>query len=120
MKNIPHRLPAPLALLPLLAVLPLLAGGLPTTADLTIATTGNFFFVPAGDVNGDGYADLLAARPNQTTGGKSQAGEAYFLPGGPGGLPTTLPAALIVGAVAGDKMGTTIAAAGDVNGDGFD
>jgi len=70
----------------------------------------------AGDVNGDGYADLVV--------GALQVGGAYVYLGSAGGLPMTPSTALTapiasggVGAVR--NFGRSVASAGDVNGDGY-
>ncbi len=65
--------------------------------------------VGVGDVNGDGYADVL------TTGG-TIAPEAYLLLGGPTGLSTTPITLTSPGSGGG---GAAVASAGDVNGDGY-
>ncbi len=70
---------------------------------------GTVSVVAVGDVNGDGYADVL------TTGG-TVAPEAYLLTGGPTGLSTT-PITLTSPGSGGS--GAAVAAAGDVNGDGY-
>ncbi len=69
----------------------------------------------AGDVNGDGYDDLVV-------GGHGYAGErgaVYVYDGDSGGLPGGAATAL-VGAALEDRLGYSVAAAGDVNGDGYD
>ncbi len=68
----------------------------------------------AGDVNGDGYADLLVAAP----GAVSIAGEVYLYFGNPTGLATN-PGLTITGGFGGDAFGTSLAGGGDVNGDGY-
>ncbi len=75
---------------------------------------------PAGDVNGDGYADLLAAEPGMT----SPTDPAYtgrvrlFLGGDP---PSPVPVWTMGGsALNGTNFGFSLAAAGDVDGDGYD
>ena len=82
----------------------------------------------AGDVNGDGFDDLLIGASNADTSGnaKESAGESYVIFGG-AALPTTIDLAslgtagtTIVGADAGDRNGWSVSSAGDVNGDGFD
>ena len=91
----------------------------------------------AGDVNGDGFADLIVGAHRGDDGG-SNAGEAYVVFGKASGFGatvntggfdrqvidlTTLSAAdgfIIQGDTAGDQAGTSVSAAGDVNGDGFD
>jgi hypothetical protein len=79
----------------------------------------------AGDVNGDGIDDLLVAAPEADPGDLDAAGIVYVVFGsetlsdrqldslGSGGF-------AISGAAAGHRIGSSIAAAGDVNGDGID
>jgi hypothetical protein len=71
----------------------------------------------AGDVNGDGYADVIvgagAAAP-------MWVGRAYIYLGGPTGI-ATVPAVGLTGANEPYAMfGSAVAEAGDVNGDGYD
>jgi hypothetical protein len=83
----------------------------------------------AGDVNGDGYDDVIIGAPNGGDGG-TNAGEAYVVFGKSTQLApfgdidlTNLSAAqgfIIQGDVAGDQAGLSVAAAGDFNGDGYD
>ena len=80
----------------------------------------------AGDVNGDGFDDLIVGAPFNDGGG-SDAGRAYVIFGGPGGFDTidlgNLQAAdgfLIQGNDGYDLAGFAVAGAGDINGDGFD
>jgi VCBS repeat-containing protein len=86
----------------------------------------------AGDVNGDGFADLIIGARGGDDGG-AEAGEAYVVFGGAGGfgtlvggrrvldLTTLTPAQgfIIQGDLANDRTGYSVASAGDVNGDGF-
>jgi hypothetical protein len=76
----------------------------------------------AGDVNGDGYADLVIGAPYYDDGGNPNAGRVYIFLGGPGGwrLDEGLASAdaTYTGA-SGDEAGTSVAGAGDVNGDGY-
>ncbi|NBB73583.1 MAG: hypothetical protein GVY35_07895, partial [Bacteroidetes bacterium] len=75
----------------------------------------------AGDVNGDGYADLLVGAPNNDGGG-SNAGRGYVVLGGDALSGITLPAAsadLVLTGASGERLGTAVSPAGDVNGDGF-
>ncbi len=70
-------------------------------------------FVGAGDVNGDGYGDLVVDSP--VTGGFFQQCEVYH--GGPRG-PSTAPDAVLTGGTEYTGFGRPVAL-GDVNGDGF-
>ncbi len=72
----------------------------------------------AGDVNGDGYADVIVGSPsfkNDTT----QAGAVFVHYGSSGGVGVA-PDWHIVSEVNGAKLGISVSTAGDVNGDGFD
>lgn len=72
---------------------------------------------PAGDVNGDGFADVIVGAPYFDAGG-ADAGWALVFLGSPSGLPTT-PAWTFEGTQAGAALGSSVAPAGDVNGDGL-
>jgi hypothetical protein len=74
----------------------------------------------AGDVNGDGFADVIVGASgvnNMPTTGQS-VGAAYVYLGGPGGLSTT-PTVLAGPGGSGGSFGYSVASAGDVNGDGL-
>lgn len=88
----------------------------------------------AGDINGDGYDDLIVGARYGDDGGIS-AGEAYVVFGTADGIgtvdgsgrkvldvttlsPTT--GFIIQGDEAGDQLGSAVSGAGDVNGDGYD
>ncbi len=73
---------------------------------------------PAGDVNGDGYDDLLVGTQNFTVGGFTQAGIVFVFHGGPNGL-AAAPALTWTGAAENGYFGSVVSTAGDVNGDGF-
>jgi hypothetical protein len=70
----------------------------------------------AGDVNGDGFADLVVGEPRANF----DSGAAYVYLGGPTGI-TTTPAATIVDPMGRSTylIGIAAAGAGDVNRDGF-
>ena len=114
---------------------------LPATIDLAIAGTANITLygvdvndesgisvASAGDVNGDGFDDLLngSAQGGGALNAKTQSGESYLIFGG-----ATLPATIdlgnlgtagitIFGEDAFDFSGYPVVGGGDVNGDGFD
>ena len=71
----------------------------------------------AGDVDGDGFADLLVGEPGYTN-VETGEGRALWYAGAPGS-PGTYPDTLSLGAAAGDQLGQRVAGAGDVNGDGY-
>ena len=84
----------------------------------------------AGDVNGDGYDDLIIGAPYAFPNGDRRAGETYIVYGGasaPGtGGVLNLEALdgtngfTLTGIDAGDRSGFSVSSAGDVNGDGYD
>jgi hypothetical protein len=67
--------------------------------------------ITAGDVNGDGYADVMVAT--------LMTASVYVFYGGPNGASTASPALLAGASGSGAGGLTSIAPAGDVNGDGF-
>jgi Ca2+-binding RTX toxin-like protein len=81
----------------------------------------------AGDVNGDGYGDLIIGASWADPGGNDRAGMSYIVFGG-----TSLSSSVDLGALNGangfrldginadDQSGDSVASAGDVNGDGYD
>ncbi|WP_227657509.1 putative Ig domain-containing protein [Candidatus Magnetaquicoccus inordinatus] len=82
----------------------------------------------AGDVNGDGFADLLVAAPGSDRDVMTdQSGSVYIVFGKSGGFASSIDLSnpdgntlfRLDGYIAEDKVGFSVAAAGDVNGDGF-
>ncbi len=74
----------------------------------------------AGDVNRDGFADLLVAVQSWDTPADSNAGKVAVFHGGPSGLPLTPTYELFSSTPVDDQaFGVAVATAGDVNGDGF-
>jgi hypothetical protein len=67
----------------------------------------------AGDVNNDGYADVVVSAPNNDAGG-ADAGRAYVYSGLTGALLHTF-----TGEAPADNFGVSVSDAGDVNNDGY-
>ena len=72
----------------------------------------------AGDVNGDGFSDVIAGAPYYD-GGELDEGQAYIFLGGVDGVATT-PVWEFESNQQRAFLGTSVASAFDVNGDGFD
>ena len=90
------------------------------------ADHAGFSVAAAGDVNNDGKADLVIGAPDADPSSRAGAGSAYVVFGAASFAAsldvTTLTGSngfRIDGAAAGDALGTSVAAAGDVNRDGF-
>jgi hypothetical protein len=95
------------------------ASGLGATADWSASgeSDGDDFggaLSGAGDVNGDGYADVVIG----ARGHLGSRGRIYLYLGSATGLESTAGAS-DVGEAEGDELGYSVASAGDVNGDGF-
>src|SRR5690242_3820049 len=95
----------------------------PTLVQLPWATHGataqaryGAVVAPAGDVNGDGYADVLVSAPKDE-GPAADAGKVFLYLGSATGL-ATVPAWSWSANFAGGASGGGAAAAGDENGDG--
>ncbi|TNC95896.1 MAG: Integrins alpha chain, partial [Rhodocyclaceae bacterium] len=80
----------------------------------------------AGDVNGDGLADLVIGAPDSDPAGGGSAGRSYVVLGRTGTAAVDLSAVaggqggfVINGQCAGGQSGWSVAGAGDVNGDGL-
>jgi hypothetical protein len=78
----------------------------------------------AGDVNGDGYADVIIGAPDA---GANHQGEAYVIFGHAGAFAANLDLSHLTAAqgfeiagTGGDLAGGKVSAAGDLNGDGYD
>ncbi len=69
----------------------------------------------AGDVNADGFEDLIVGAPYSNSSGIANTGYATVISGSDGKL-----LHLFEGELEGDLLGESVAGAGDTNGDGFD
>jgi len=99
-----------------------LASGLSTTASWTVESdqdAANFGFAvgTAGDVNGDGYSDVIVGAPYYDN-GQGNEGQAFIFLGSASGLSTTA-AWTAEGNQVNAYFGQSVATAGDVNGDGY-
>ncbi len=82
----------------------------------------------AGDIDGDGYDDLIIGAGYADPGGAIDAGSAYIVFGHSGPWGQSLDLADLSGSAgfkidgrdAGDRFGLAVSPAGDINGDGFD
>src|SRR3982751_4450412 len=94
-------------------------------ADVMISAVGTdvdfgWQVAPAGDVNGDGFTDLIVGDPSNSSVAQF-AGRAYLFVGPlTSDIDTSKAIATISAEAFGDNLGFSVASAGDVNGDGFD
>lgn len=72
----------------------------------------------AGDVNGDGYSDVIIGAPAADPGGRMNAGVLQVFHGSATGVPA-MPSRTLEGTPMNGGFGYSVAAAGDTNGDGF-
>ena len=85
-----------------------------------------FSFAGAGDINGDGFDDLIIGASGGDPGGNQNAGETYVVFGAPS-FATSIDLAILNGTNGfrldgleiGDSSGRSVTSAGDVNGDGI-
>ena len=104
-----------------------------TAADVIISGTDSsdnvgYSVSPAGDVNNDGFDDIIISARNRYQSGNPYAGEAYIFYGGSSltnkdGYPDLLAEdadVILKGEKAQDKFGSSVSWAGDFNKDGYD
>ena len=96
--------------------------GTPTNADWSAESNqaGATFGIrvgTAGDVNGDGYSDVIVGARNYSN-GESIEGRGYVYHGSSGG-PSSVPDWTVESNQSGAQLGNAAASAGDVNGDGY-
>ncbi len=99
------------------------SSGLSSTSNWTTASgqTNSLFgfsVASAGDVNGDGYTDVIIGAPAYDNGHVDE-GRFFAYYGSTSGLPAIADYSVIEGNQTGAQLGSSISTAGDVNGDGY-
>ncbi len=90
-------------------------------------TFSGYSISAAGDVNGDGIADMIVSANGADTAAGAASGAVYVVFGTAAALPATLNLGAldgtngfrIIGAAAGDQFGRSVSGGSDINGDGF-
>lgn len=100
---------------------PIIVNGTPQNSNKVLEINQSYMWLgfsvsSAGDVNGDGYSDVLVGAPHYDK-TKSNEGGAFVYRGGASGL--TLTAVTFVSGQQDAEMGYSVSTAGDFNGDGY-
>ena len=100
------------------------SSGLSSSASRTLpgGASGHYFGYSvsgAGDVNGDGYDDVIIGAMGYDTTGLGNRGAAYIYHGSASGVSATV-GTMLTGGGDDDYFGVSVSGAGDVNGDGYD
>ena len=99
------------------------AGGLSAVAAWNVESNGitgimGRSLAGAGDVNGDGYSDIIISAAQYTIGGNPNAGKVYLFYG-KATIPSITADWIADGTQNGEYFGISVAGLGDVNGDGY-
>ncbi len=101
---------------------PIIASGTPGNSNATLESNQSsanlgYSVSSAGDVNGDGYSDVIVGAYNYDN-GQTNEGAAFIHHGSSSGISTTA-AAMVESNQADANFGYSVSTAGDVNGDGY-
>jgi FG-GAP repeat/FG-GAP-like repeat len=84
----------------------------------SVADQFGYSISSAGDMNGDGFGDIVVGAPSNDANG-IDAGRAYVYLGGPGPSFDTFADGIMTAFLEKDQLGIHVASAGDLNGDGY-